>query len=235
LADLLEPNGELLPLESEKGEYYFYNITTVVDALNVKKSDCCFWCDPPTYALDIDYFAFHEEKLAGLSIFRIIDYPILAIVTDQFVRRVREAGLNGFDFPKIWPFPRGVNWRMEAKKQRRKTQKRRKLKDNTLVIMLSLAGNKPNAKEKKCIKRLENDLDVQLAVPSLDAPYFGSYEGSDTVEGEFRMFLSCPDADALEQKLLPWLEAIDWPTEIYVMRRYGDMYDPDVPEEMSTY
>lgn len=35
--------------------------------------------------------------------------------------------------------------------------------------------------------------------------------------------------------LEPALAASDWPTEIYVMRRYGDMDDPDVPEEVSTY
>lgn len=235
LRDFLEPNGELLPLESEVGEYYYYNITTVVDALDIKKSKCKFWCDPPTTAVSIDYFAFHEKKLAGRSVFRIIERPIMTIVTDQFVKRVHEAGLNGFQFNKIWPFPPGVNWERQAVKQRRKTLKAQKFRDNTLVIMLSLAGAKPKAKEKKYIKSLEDDLNAQLTVTTLDAPYFGSYEGSDIVDGEFRMFLTCPDADALERKLLPWLQAIDWPTEIYVMRRYGDMDDPDVPEEISTY
>ncbi len=114
LKDFLEPNGELLPLDSKIGEYYFYNVTTVVDALDLAKSKCDFWCDPPTTAVEIDYFAFHEERLFGTSIFRIVELPIYTIVTKAFVNRVHDGGLHGFQFDKIWPFPEGVNWRLEA-------------------------------------------------------------------------------------------------------------------------
>lgn len=38
LKDYLEPNGELLPLVSDIGEYYAYNTRTIVDALDPVKS-----------------------------------------------------------------------------------------------------------------------------------------------------------------------------------------------------
>ena len=69
LREFLDPNGELLPLQSDIGEYYFYNVTTFVDALDAKKSDCQFWCDPPTTAIAIDYFEFHKSKLK-----RVVDF-----------------------------------------------------------------------------------------------------------------------------------------------------------------
>ena len=34
LKDFLEPNGELLPLDSDLGQYYLFNITKIIDALD---------------------------------------------------------------------------------------------------------------------------------------------------------------------------------------------------------
>ena len=50
-----------------------------------------------------------------------------------------------------------------------------------------------------------DEIDALLYVPTakLDSPYSGSLEGDDKVEGEVRLFLSCPDADALVEKLRP--------------------------------
>ena len=94
LRDFLEPNGELLRLDSDRGEYYFYNITTVIDAIDLARSRCDFWCDPPTTATDIKYFAFHEERLVGTSIFRIVELPMYTIVTGAFVDRVHDCQLR---------------------------------------------------------------------------------------------------------------------------------------------
>jgi hypothetical protein len=78
---------------------------------------------------------------------------------------------------------------------------------------------------------MEEELDSQLAVAALDAPYFGSYEGHDIVEREYRMFLSCPDADALAKKLLPWLKKLHWPGKSHVLKRYGEMYNDKAKEK----
>lgn len=224
LKEFLEPNGELLPLKTDIGEYFFYNITKITDALNVKKSDCEF------APMEIEFFEFHRQKLKELSIFRILQWPMGTIVTDQFVKQVREHGLNGFDFLKIWPYEQGINWRLEAKKKRKKAAISKKLKQNVLVIILQFKKTKPNASEKRIVKQIEDELDAQLIIPSLDSPYFGSYEGIDTIDGEFRLFLSCPDVERLVLKLDPWLNQIEWPSNVYIMKRYGEIHDADAEE-----
>jgi hypothetical protein len=232
LRSVLELNGELLPLESEVGEYYFYNITTFSNALDTDRSEGS-WCPRPTRAMSFTYFEFDRKKLSGLSIFRIYECPVMTIVTDGFVRMVYEAGLNGFRFRKIWPLPPGTNWQLEAKK---KDQKQRtitqKLKKQTLVVILPLNAKKPSAVQKKKIKRLEDELDAQLVVTGLDAPYFGSYEGSDTVDNEFRIFISCPDVEALVRKLSLWLNSLNWEAPVHLMKRFGEMRDADAREEL---
>lgn len=226
LKEFLLPNGELLPLTTDVGEYYFYNITTISDALNTQKSDC-------EYApIAIDFFEFDKQKLSGLSIFRIFQWPMGVIVTDSFVDQVLSSGLNGFRFVKIWPYKRGENWRIQGLKTSKKAAIRKSLKKQTLVLFLQLKKEKPVSTEKKAIKKLEDELDAQLILQSMHSPYFGSYEGSDTVDGEYRLFLSCPDVDVLCQKLQPWLEHIVWPSSVYIMKRYGDMYNPDVEETL---
>lgn len=232
LRDVLEPNGELLPLDSELGEYYFYNITTVLDVFDAAKAKCFWSPSRPSIAMDIEYFAFHREKLVGQTIFRFLENPVMTVVTDEFVRRVYAAGLNGFQFNKIWPFRRGVYWRMEAKKKDRKEAANKpKIKGDSAVIILGLKGKKPTKVEKKEIARIEKELDAQLDVPSLDAPYFGNYDNVETVGSEHRMFLSCPSSDRLIEKLLPWLKNLGWDGEVRVVKRDGDIHDATAKAE----
>ncbi|MDJ0632715.1 MAG: hypothetical protein QNJ34_05950 [Xenococcaceae cyanobacterium MO_188.B29] len=233
LRDFLEPNGELLPLDSDSGQYFFYNITKIVDALDVENSVCEFWCDPSTTAIDIQYYFFKEEMLNELSIFRIYENPIATLVTNDFVKRVHEYELNGFQFNKIWPFPKDVDWRVYNKNEHRlQNIEKKRLKQNTLVISLILADSKPNAKEIKQINNLENELDAQLKISAIDAPYFGCFEGYDIVNNEYLIFISCPDADALAEKLFSWLKELNWSDRVYAMKRYGEMYDAQAKEEI---
>jgi hypothetical protein len=231
LRDFLEPNGELLPLDTTIGmPYYFYNITTITDALDMEDTEFT-WLDPPIINT-VNYFSFKADKLAGLSIFRVYQKPAWTFVTDEFVSRVDECGLNGFEFIKVWPFKQGVNWKKEGLRNVEHVKVSEKLKQQTLVLIFPLAGKKPNASEKKVIKRYEDELDAQLVVRSLNAPYFGSLEGDEPVEGEMRLFLSCPDADRLVQKLQPWLDHLGWPRTYYAMKRYGKMYDENAEESV---
>lgn len=232
LGDLIEPNGELLPLVSDVGEYYFYNITKVVDILDVENSICDFLFKKRGTTKPIEYFAFHKKELNGLSIFRLMDLPIETFVTDEFVERVHSHGLNGFHFTKVWPFPPGVKWEVEArKKEAGKCEELKSMAAQVLVILFPLSGKKPSAKEKKRISEVEKQLDVQLMVPSMTAPFFGSYKGSDSFENHYRMFVTCPDVEKLAQKLMPWLNFIHQADEIIAVKRYGDLNDPDAPEE----
>jgi len=199
----------------------------------MKESVYQLWREAPSTALEIDYFSLYEERLKVPPIFRFAEYPQGAIVTDEFVKRVRDYGLNGFEFQKIWPLPRGENWRMQHKKTMKAVETDQKeLKQNTLVIILPFAGKKPDAAEKKQFKKLEDELDAQFVVQSLNQTYFGSYEGHDLVGSEYRMFLSCPDVDSLVRKLLPWLEGFEWSTKVHVMKRYSNLHDKDAEEKL---
>src|SRR5262249_12886566 len=99
----LEPNGELLPVLSSVGEYYAYNITTVVDVLDHLRSDIIWYDENHDIALRIRRYECIPEKLAGLSIFRVVEMPSTTFVNQVFVDRVRQHGLQGFDFPRLWP------------------------------------------------------------------------------------------------------------------------------------
>jgi hypothetical protein len=233
LRDYLEPNGELLRLDSKTGEYYFYNITTIVDALDLEKSDCDFFSDRPWLAFDADYFAFDEGKLAGTSIFRLVDLPVFTIVTNSFVERVRECGLHGFHFERIWPFPPGVNWHVEASRERRRQNGEvLRLKRQTVVVLLPITGDKPNSEESARFMRFEDALDNELAVSSLDAPYFGRYEGHEIAGRDYRVFLSCPNAPDLAEKLLPIVKQLRWMSPVRLIKRSGEMRDASAAEEM---
>jgi hypothetical protein len=107
LRDFLEPNGELLPLVSPVGEYYAYNITTVVDILDHERSDIIWFDENHDLALRIRGYECIAEKLAGLSIFRLVEMSSSTFVHQVFVDRVRQHGLQGFDFTRLWPHPLG--------------------------------------------------------------------------------------------------------------------------------
>jgi hypothetical protein len=69
--------------------------------------------------------------------------------------------------------------------------------------------------------------------PASESPPAGTLEGHDFgVTGECRIFLSCPDADALVEKLRPWLSELDWPLGIEVAKRYGAFTDASAREEV---
>ncbi len=117
LREFLEPNGELLPLNTPLGSYYAYNVTTIVDALDVRRSKIK-WSIKPYTAFEVERYELIAKKVEGHSIFHI---PVTAndvYVTEVFVQRAQEHGLMGMDFQKVWPFPRGVEWWRVAKKQR---------------------------------------------------------------------------------------------------------------------
>lgn len=104
LRNLLEPNGEILPLICEFGDYYAFNTTSVVDALDEERSELKRFKSSGRIS-EILRYEFYPEKLQGLSIFKLRQFPAGDYVTDTFVQRVQEAGLVGFDFStarQVW-------------------------------------------------------------------------------------------------------------------------------------
>ena len=81
------------------------------------------------------------------------------------------------------------------------------------------------------VKQFEDRLDALLAVDSLAAVYLGSYEGFDVVGDEYRMFISCPSARRLVEALKPLIPLLHWERGVRALLRFGEMHDPDAPEE----
>jgi len=237
LRDFLEPNGELLPLVSNVGEYYAYNITTIVDILDREKSEITWSKDDPDIAITVYRYECLPEKMTGLTIFSIVEAFTSTFVTQAFVDRVRQHRLEGFHFCKVWQLPPGVSSEEEDQSETEKellvhtARGLLPIKGNTIVIRLATAKVKASKAEKDRLAKLMDELDHLLCDPRADAPYFGSLEGDDRVDGELRLFLSCPDADALVQKLGPWLKALSWKGRVGIMKRYGEFTDPNCREE----
>jgi len=101
LADLLEPNGELLPIACDGEQYFLFNATRLVDALDEANCEVERFSDGGI--LDITRYSFFQKKLEGVIVFKLPQKPLWSVyVTDPFVERVKAAGLKGFKFPHIW-------------------------------------------------------------------------------------------------------------------------------------
>ena len=243
LRDFLEPNGELLPLVSPVGEYYAYNTRTVADILDQERSeiDWLTGCEAHTYdnVFQIRRYEFLPDKIAELSIFRLVEKSSSTFVTQAFVDRVQEHELQGFHFIKLWPLPEGVRW-YELDEKERKKKARVKTKrgvkpviGNTVVLRFPLTKAKPSKAEKNRLAKIMDEIDALLYDPQAKkgSAFLGSLEGDDVVEGEIRLFLSCPDADVLVEKMRPWLANLSWKHEVKVLKRYGEFHDVNCREE----
>jgi hypothetical protein len=229
LHDLLKPNGEILPLETRTdARYFIYNVVSVSDALDKDGSECEFWRDPPTTTTDIDFFSFDVSKIRNHAIFRLRELPMSLFVTREFVEKVETLGLQGFDFTKVWPLPRGTNWRTKTENEKTEIEQ---LRQNTLVLVLDTSGVTDSDRR---IENFEYEVDSLLQPSTLNEEYFGVYEGHDQFADEYRMFLSCPDPDRLLGHLLPKIRGLNWPNEIKAYRRYGRIHQTNVKEEITS-
>ena len=146
LRDFLEPNGELLPLVSNIGEYYAYNITTVADILDHSKSQIIWKGEKSVTAFEITRYECFADKMTGFSIFHLVELPSSTMVSQVFVDQVQEHDLQGFHFIKLWPWPEDVSWEEEERKHRKKkTQVKTKrgskaIKGNTGMALSDIAG-----------------------------------------------------------------------------------------------
>ena len=101
LADLLQSNGELLPITCDEEEYLVFNVNRVIDALD--ESNCEIKRFSDGGIMDIVRYSFVEEKLIGIVIFKLPQDLLGSVyVTDPFVERVKAAKLKGFKLPLIW-------------------------------------------------------------------------------------------------------------------------------------
>jgi hypothetical protein len=102
LKDMLEPNGELLPIKCDNENFLLFNVTRVIDALDEFHSVLKrFKCDGSI--MDIDRHAFIPEKIKEETVFKIPQMVTMDVfVTDWFVHRVKFSRLKGFRFSLVW-------------------------------------------------------------------------------------------------------------------------------------
>jgi hypothetical protein len=110
LNDMLEPNGEFLPLKCHMRTLVAFKVLRFIDALDLENSKIEWFpqlkkdAGKPKLIERIRQYCFHVEKLVDATIFRIPQLPLHHVfVTDTFVRRVEEHKLTGFLFNQIWP------------------------------------------------------------------------------------------------------------------------------------
>jgi hypothetical protein len=96
------PSGQALPLAFDEAEYFLFNITNVVDALD--EPACQVWRFPSTGRIgEIKRYAFKPEAVRDQWIFKIPQQPKgFAFVTDRFVEVVEQHRLTGFGFELLW-------------------------------------------------------------------------------------------------------------------------------------
>ncbi|MCA9241266.1 MAG: hypothetical protein KDA37_13745 [Planctomycetales bacterium] len=236
LHDMLSPNGELLRLLSDLGNYWAFNVTTVADVLDWRRSDIK-WNRKPIHASIIERYEFSAELLSELEIFQIPELPGNVYVTEVFRRRVEENGLQGFNFIRLWPLPPNVSWSRLAREQSKRQETQdlpsgQSIKGNSLVIRLMLPNGlqEPTNEHWARLSAILNNLDALLLDTDSATPYIGSVEGHDVVQAEFRVFCSCPDVDELSAQIQEWRERIDWDGPTQFVKRYGHFTDPDAKE-----
>jgi len=220
LQDFLQPNGELLSLESKLGNYFVYNLTNVLDALDLEKSIYEMYRNEPRDIYDVNYFVFNSKKLGNQSIFTIYEEPGSIMVTKIFVDVVRKNNLNGFRFLKIWPIPEGEDWRVYHRNNT-KDEGGSNLEKEGFIVSLQLKSKKINNDEKERITVIEDHVNEILQIESLSEIFFGDLLGYDELEGEYQMLFFCPNADKLEKKLLPYFNSIDWDRPIDIIKIKG--------------
>ena len=102
MLDLLRPNGEVLPLHYQGAEYFAYNVTSVLPALD-EESSILRRFPGGNVVMSISKYAFKPDILRDTAVFKIPQLPkAFVFVTDIFVVRVQSAGLTGFSFPLLW-------------------------------------------------------------------------------------------------------------------------------------
>jgi hypothetical protein len=237
LHDLLEPNGELLEIlpKRSKTRYFAYNIMKKSDALDLARSQVTFL--PETgieTARRISYFAFNEEKLQSSAIFRIREYPVISLVTETFKQRVEQAGLNGFYFIKVYPFPEGESWeQVELARSRARKGKTEALRGNCLIVHLTISGRKATEEEEEQGMQVAHRIAEHLTEmqTSLNGDFVGAVDSLDTGKKELLIILATGDADNLAKVLTPLFAEIDWPHSVSFEKVYGDRFDKKTKRE----
>ena len=238
LRDLLEPNGELLPVQHAIGVYYVYNCTTLCDCVDLAKS--VYTTFDSGSIRDIKRYVFIESLVKDLVFFRVRVSPKMLLCTDVVRERVERHRLNGFVFVPLWSTERQCDeYLVERRRAQAAAEKWRpaegpplEVKGNTVVVRLYTARKKPSKKELDLVNRIMDEIEARIYTPEqTEADYYGNIEGHDIVDYEVRIFMSTPDCDRLVEHLREYLQQLPWPGKYQVLKRYGEYVDEEAREE----
>ncbi len=102
LRDFLAPFGELLPLDYTDGELFVLNVTRVIDALDMERSDVVMF-PGGTDIMMVRRFVFRPEVVHGVHVFKVPQIETV-FVDEEFVDLVKQSGLEGAGFKRLWTY-----------------------------------------------------------------------------------------------------------------------------------
>lgn len=230
LRDRLEPNGELLPVQTNAGTYYAYNILTKSTALIPERCKLTVYAGWQT-AKAAEYLAFDDQRLEGHTIFRSQEYPGPVFVTEEFKARVEQYCLNGFYFIKVWPFAPGESYeRAELLRKRESRKIKEKLRGQCVAILLSVPGDEATEEEEKRgfpVAEKVNELLVNR-MKDMTGEFLGSIECLEPEKKALGIYVVGPDAERLAEVIEPWVKSIDWPHAVTLVKYAGNRFEHGV-------
>lgn len=101
LRSILEPCGELLPVDCRDASLLIYNVTRVIDALDESSSELVRFSSGRV--MGITRYAFRPELIAGVDAFKIPNLRVSrTFLSARFVQAWKDNGLRGLDFQQVW-------------------------------------------------------------------------------------------------------------------------------------
>ncbi len=100
LQKFLVNSAEVLPLKNSEKDFYVINVTQVVDCIDYDRAVVKLFSDGSI--MRFKKYAFIENKVRGLDLFKIKDERSMPFVSDEFKNTVEAAGLEGFKFQLVW-------------------------------------------------------------------------------------------------------------------------------------
>jgi len=101
LRDILDRNGEILPLSTDDGVDLFVLNARVVDALDEASSSLTI-VPGTNRIMRLKSVAFVPSAIEGVDLFRLPHRGSATYVSERFVGRVKAAGLHGLAFNLRW-------------------------------------------------------------------------------------------------------------------------------------
>lgn len=101
LGPVLERDGELLPLACVDARLDVFNVTTVLDALDMDRS-AVLKLEDSGRIMKVESHVFRSDRLEGAHAFKVPGLRSSVFVTDEVVSAANDAGLIGVGFRLLW-------------------------------------------------------------------------------------------------------------------------------------